>query len=113
MSHLGKRHSPEVKAKMSAAHRGMRFSPEVKAKMSAAHRGKKHTAETRAKISASVFGKRHTQETKMQIRATKLAKYGLAPKHFDTYCLARRKGFTASEAVAFAFHEAKRLEKKK
>ena len=34
---LGKKHSPETRAKMSAAKLGKKFSPEHRAKMSAAH----------------------------------------------------------------------------
>ncbi len=59
----GKRHTPETRAKMSAAKKGKpgnwlgkSHTPETRAKISAAKKGKKgtpHTPETRAKISAA------------------------------------------------------------
>ncbi len=111
MSFLGKAHTPEAKAKLRAARLSKKHSPETRVKMSAAHRGKKLSPETKAKIAAAMRGKRHTPETKTRMRVTMLAKYGLAPEHFDVYCLARRKGFKAKGAVALAFREAKRLKK--
>jgi group I intron endonuclease len=50
-------HSPEARAKMSAALRGKTFSAERRAQLSEAHKGIRHTPETRAKMSASRKGK--------------------------------------------------------
>ena len=48
---LGHRHTPEVRAKMSAARKGRRASPETRTKMSAALKGRKATAEARRNMS--------------------------------------------------------------
>ncbi len=87
---------------------GMKHTPESKMKMREAKLGRKHTAATKAKIAGTMRGKCHTPEARVRMRGAQLAKYGLAPEHFEVYCLARRKGFKAREAVAFAFREAKR-----
>ena len=96
-SPLGCRHSPETRAKMSAAAKGHEVTPETKAKLSAAakaqwslpktrsemcaamsvakkgkpssRKGSKHSLETRAKLSAISKGKRHTAKTKAKISA--------------------------------------------
>jgi len=51
-SKMGHKHSPETRAKISAAQQNI--SPEIRAKISAAKTGQKHSAETRAKISATL-----------------------------------------------------------
>jgi len=48
---LGRRHSVESIAKMSAAHRGHKHTPEARAKISATHKGYKFTPEHRANLS--------------------------------------------------------------
>ena len=59
-------HSPETRAKMSAAHKGKKnhnygktLSPETRAKISAATKGKTRSPETRAKMSAALKGENH------------------------------------------------------
>lgn len=47
-------HSPEARAKMSAARKGCKASPETRAKLSAVLKGKKRSAETRARMSAAI-----------------------------------------------------------
>lgn len=54
---LGRRHSPESRAKTSARHKGRVFTAEWKARISAAKKGvptQGHTPETRAKMSVSI-----------------------------------------------------------
>lgn len=68
---LGKKHSPETRAKMTAARRGKKHSAETKAKIAASHRGKKHSPETRAKMAASHRGKKHSPETKAKMSKTR------------------------------------------
>lgn len=62
---LGKRHSPEARAKMSEARQGLRNAL-----------GSRHSAETRAAYSAARrgpanpnFGKKHSDETRAKMRA--------------------------------------------
>jgi plasmid stability protein len=76
-------HSPETKAKMSAAHKGKKnhnygktLSPETRAKISAATKGKTRSPETRAKMSAALkgenhpfYGKSHTPEARAKMSA--------------------------------------------
>jgi len=66
----GMTHTPETKAKMSAAK--LKMSPETKAKMSATNLGRTRTPETKAKISAANLGRKHTPETKAKMSATRL-----------------------------------------
>ncbi|GAI23043.1 unnamed protein product, partial [marine sediment metagenome] len=62
--HPGKPHTPETRAKMSAAHSGKRLTPEHRTKISAAIL--RLTAETKAKMSHI---KPHTPETKAKMSA--------------------------------------------
>ena len=55
----GKTHSPEAKAKMSAANKGRPKSPETRAKVSAVHKGKTVSQETKDKMSASRKGMKY------------------------------------------------------
>lgn len=68
---LGKKHSPETKAKMSAAHAGVKKSPDHAAKVGERHKGKKvfHSEETRKKMSASRIGKTASDATREKMRA--------------------------------------------
>ena len=75
-SHLGKRHTEETLAKLSAANRGDKnpmygkiVSDETRAKLSAANRGKHRTDEFRAKISAALRGKTLSEEHRAKISA--------------------------------------------
>jgi len=54
----GFKHSPETKAKMSAAQKGRAVSPETRAKIGAANRGRKFSDESRAKMGASHSGEK-------------------------------------------------------
>lgn len=83
----GRKHTPETRAKISAAARGRKLSPEAcanmsmaamgrvntpesRAKMSAAHLGVPRTPETRAKISAGLKGRRVSPETRAKISSS-------------------------------------------
>lgn len=70
---LGKKHSSETKAKMSAAHRNKteEQKAEYKAKLSASRTGRKFSSETRAKLSAKARGRIVSEETKAKIRAAR------------------------------------------
>ena len=72
--HSGAIHTPETRAKISAAMKGENspnygktLSPETKAKLSAAHKGKTLSPEHKAKISAAQKGKTLSQETKAKM----------------------------------------------
>lgn len=55
-SNRGNKHTPEARARMSAAQKGKKGiipSAEVRAKMAAAHRGRTHPSEVKAKIKAA------------------------------------------------------------
>jgi hypothetical protein len=67
----GKTLSPETKAKLSAAQKGKTLSTETKAKISAAQKGKTLSLETKAKISAAQKGKTLSPETKAKMSAAK------------------------------------------
>ena len=71
-------HTPETKAKISAAMKGENSpnygktpSPETRRKLSEAHKGKTHSEETRAKISAAQKGKTLSPETRAKMSATR------------------------------------------
>tara|TARA_R110000796_G_scaffold41179_3_gene102000 strand:+ start:249 stop:938 length:690 start_codon:yes stop_codon:yes gene_type:complete len=78
---LGRKHTGEAKAKMSAASKGMEHTDEAKAKIGEASKGNQYakgntsrrgiqlTAETKAKLSAANLGKKHTDETKAKMSA--------------------------------------------
>lgn len=79
------RHTPESRAKISAARLGKKLSAETRAKLtgrkltaehcaslSAARIGKKFTAEHRARLSAAMTGKKHTPESRAKISAARL-----------------------------------------
>ena len=78
----GRHHTPESKAKLSAAHIGRKLSDEHKASISAANKGKKVKPEVlaarigrklsdehKAKISAKLKGKKFSAETKAKMSA--------------------------------------------
>jgi very-short-patch-repair endonuclease len=67
---MGRKHTPEAKAKISASKMGHAVSAETRAKISAAHKGRpghKHTADAKAKISAAKIGHSVSQETREKI----------------------------------------------
>lgn len=61
-STLGRRHSTETCAKISATHLGVVFSTEHRSKIAAARVGKKHSEKARAKMSAANIGKKKSPE---------------------------------------------------
>lgn len=66
VSSIGRKHSEETKAKMSASQKGKTLSEEAKAKVGAASKGRKWSIETRLKILSkgrSEESKRKTSET--------------------------------------------------
>ena len=84
-------HTPETKAKMSAAHTGKIISPETKAKMSAAHTGKKlgpKSPEAIAKTAAANTGKKHSPETLAKMSAAHTGKKH-SPEHIANNAAAR------------------------
>ena len=64
---LGRKHSEETKAKMSAAHKGVKKSPEHAEKVGLKRRGKIASLETRAKLSAAKTGISPSQETRNKL----------------------------------------------
>jgi group I intron endonuclease len=78
---LGKKHSEEAKAKMSAFKKGNIHLEETKAKSSAGNKGKTYSNETIHKISVSkkgenhpMFGKTHSEETLIKLAKVKIGK---------------------------------------
>lgn len=83
---LGRTHTPEARAKISAASKGNQYgkghspTPETRAIIGAAHKGNKyalgyhHTPEARAKISATHRGQKRNPEWGEKIRIAKLGK---------------------------------------
>jgi group I intron endonuclease len=66
---LGRNHSAESRAKMSASRQGQDTSAATNA-AAMANRGRKRSAEVRAKISAGHRGKRHSAEHRANIKTT-------------------------------------------
>ena len=79
MPHPGFKHSPETRARLSAAHVGKRHSPETRQKISAAnigkHSDKKISPEHRAAVSAANRGKEFSLTHRERISATLIAYY--------------------------------------
>ena len=73
-AHIGKIISPETRAKQSAARTGKTISTEHKIKIGAAHAGKKQSPEHIAKRVAAQTGKTHSPETKAKISAARTGK---------------------------------------
>lgn len=70
---LGRKHSLETKAKMSAAHKGKQKSPEHVAKVAASHKGKKRSDAHKKKLSIAHTGKIISSETRIKLsQAAKL-----------------------------------------
>lgn len=70
---LGRKHSDESKAAMSAARKGVPKSEEHKAKIAAGNTGKPLAPERRAKIAASLTGRKQSEETKAKRKAAREA----------------------------------------
>lgn len=73
-SRLGRTHSEESKALISAARLGKKHSEETKSNISAAMQGKNLSEETRLKLSVLFEGRKLSEETKAKMRAAKLGK---------------------------------------
>lgn len=73
-SHKGKRHSPELIAKIVANRIGKPLSAEHRKKLSIIHTGKKMSDEARKKMSLAKIGTHRTQETKDKISKSTLGK---------------------------------------
>jgi len=71
----GKTHTPEQKAKISAAGRGRTHNLETRAKLSAVNTGRPRSPEYRAKISASLVGKHASIEIKAKMSASHRARH--------------------------------------
>ena len=68
---LGKTHTPEARAKISAASKTRRHTASSKAKLSAAHTGKKLSPAHIAKLSAAKKGTKATPEARAKMSASK------------------------------------------
>lgn len=91
--YYGKKHSPEVRAKISAANSYK--SPETIIKMREAQIGKTASEKTRAKMAASQKGRTHSAETKEKMRLSpKLIKWVLSLQT-GIYYLGVREAATA------------------
>lgn len=73
-SRLGKKLSPETRARMSAAHIGKKHSAEVRAKIGAAHLGRPKTPEHRRNQSLACKGRVVSPETRAKISAAGLGR---------------------------------------
>lgn len=74
-------HSPELRAKMSAAmkgrpapNKGKHHTPETRARLSMLHRGKAMLPQTRAAIARANIGLKRSSETRAKMGATKIGK---------------------------------------
>jgi hypothetical protein len=90
---IGRNHSEESKAKISAANRNI--SEETRAKMSEAQKDKVISKETKAKMSASSKGKTHSDESKAKISSAQKGK--VISKETKAKISASMKGKTHSE----------------
>lgn len=82
---LGHKHTPESLAKMSASHKGYKTSDETKAKLSITSK-RPLSDEAKAKISASHRGLGHTDETKAKLSAIVKAHFeSLSPEEQVAY----------------------------
>lgn len=66
-SPLGYKHTPEAKAKISAAGKGRKHTPETRAKISASNMGRVISPESRKRISASLTGHKAAPEAREKI----------------------------------------------
>lgn len=101
-SHLGAKHSPETRQRMSEAHAGRPKSPEHAAKVADALRGRRMTDEQRQKMSAAklgkTFGKRDPAIGQRISAANKGRK--LTPEHREKLAAAKRGKKQPPELVA-------------
>ena len=76
---LGRKHTPETRARNSEARRALWSTPEYRTRVSVAQLGRKHTPETRAKISAvqkgnkNCLGRKYRPETLAKMSAARKA----------------------------------------
>jgi very-short-patch-repair endonuclease len=92
---MGRPHTPESRAKLSAAKKGKPLSAEHRAAISAGSKGKAKSPEHRSKIGAAHKGRingPHTEEHKAKIKASSIA-YGPrphTPEHIEKIAAAKR-----------------------
>ena len=99
-SWLGRKHSPEARAKLSALKTGVphgvghTVSSETRAKIGAANRGRQRTDETRAKLRAARIGKKpslgmvHTEAARQRMSLARKGRH-LSPEHIEKSRLGR------------------------
>jgi NUMOD3 motif len=111
---LGRKHSPEQLAKMSAAHKGRKLSPEHVAKLVAINTGRKCSAETIAKLVAINTGRKHSAESRKKMSDAKKGKRRkeFSPEHRAKMRAARKgkpghKHSAESRAKIGAVHRGK------
>lgn len=102
-NHLGKKHTAEARAKMSAANKGKpssflgkKHTAESLKKIGIASKGRKHTPETRAVISAAGMGHEVTPETREKLRIANTG-YKHTPETRAKMSVAKSKTFIITE----------------
>ena len=104
----GRPHTPESRAKLSAAHKGKIISPETRAKLSTATKGRPKSEEHKAKIAAA-----HSRpETKAKLRAANGgANHHLYGKHHTEATKAKISAFRSTEEFKAKFGASRSGEK--
>ena len=95
----GRPHTPEHRAKISAALMGKRASCETRAKLSASHVGKTLSADARAKVSAALRVRKRSPEACARISAAKKGKR-FTPEHCASMAAARQGKKASAETRA-------------
>lgn len=86
-SPLGMKHTPEARAKISAALKGRKLSVEHRANLGRLHKGKTVSPETREKLRLANLGKKPSKETRDKLSASRRGK-----KLSATHCAAVSAG---------------------
>ena len=90
---LGKKHTEEVKKRISEVNTGRIFSEETRKKMSDAKKGmqlrlgKNHTEETKRKLREHNLGKNHTEETKRKLREVHSKTWEITDPNGNTFVI--------------------------
>lgn len=71
---IGKRHSLQARARMSASAKGRKASDETKKKMSDMRKGRKMSEEARQKLIQARLGQQHSEETRQKISQNRKGK---------------------------------------
>ncbi|MHB1086146.1 MAG: NUMOD3 domain-containing DNA-binding protein [Minisyncoccota bacterium] len=95
----GKKHTPEHRAKISAALTGKKADPETREKMRQSHLGYKPSAEQLAKMSAAGTGRKHSPETIAKMKAVQSNR---SPEHREKLSVALRGKKQNPDSVAKA-----------